>query len=79
MININLSNNSSHLFDPNAYVVPYNEFRAVLIVYSTHTNEEPYVFEFLVDLTSLKLSENKPTASAEVYYLEGSNNLILGV
>ena len=44
----------------------------------SHSNEDPYVFEFLMDFSQIKLGLNQKSKFAEAFYLQGGNNIILG-
>lgn len=59
-------------------MIPYNEFRMVITIYSTHSSEDPYVFEYLVDFSQTKVSNEQKSKYAEAIFLEGNNNIIFG-
>lgn len=75
---MNLSSKSTSIFDPVAYTIPYGEFRLVITIHMSHSNEDPHVLEFLMDLTQVKLGVNQKSKFAEVFYLQGGNNVAVG-
>lgn len=50
----------------------------VISIYMSHSTEDPYVFEFLMDFSQVKLGLNQKSKFAEAFYLQGGNNIILG-
>jgi len=59
-------------------MVPYSEFRLVITIHSSHSNEDPYTFEFLADLSTIRVTADQKSKFVEAYYLEGGNNIICG-
>ena len=60
------------------HVLPFNEFRLVVTVHLSHSDEDPYVFDFLVDLSQANLSADQPATYAQASYTEDGNNITLG-
>ncbi len=75
---MNLTNSQTSLFEPNSYAIPFAEFRVVITVHTSHSNEDPYSFEFLVDFSQISVSAEQKTKPVEVFYLHGENNIVLG-
>lgn len=73
-----MSSKSTSIFEPCAYSVPYGEFRLVITIHLSHSHEDPYTIEFLMDFTQVKLAANQKSKFAEVFYLQGGNNVIVG-
>ncbi|RYE39179.1 MAG: hypothetical protein EOP48_26090 [Sphingobacteriales bacterium] len=44
----------------------------------SHSNEDPHTLEFLMDLSQVKLGLNQKSKFAEVFYLQGGNNVVVG-
>ena len=59
-------------------VLPFNEFRLVVTVHLSHSEEDPYVFEFIVDLSQANLSADQSACYAQASYTEDGNNITLG-
>jgi len=78
LLYMNLGSKSTSIFDPVAYTVPYGEFRLVITIHMSHSNEDPHTLEFLMDLTQVKLGMNQKSKFAEVFYLQGGNNVAVG-
>ncbi len=73
-----MSSKSTSIFEPSAYSVPYGEFRLVVTIHLSHSQEDPYTLEFLMDFTQVKLGANQKSKFAEVFCLHGGNNIIVG-
>lgn len=73
-----MANASTSLFEPQQYAIPFAEFRVVISVHTSHSNEDPYVYEFLVDFSQIKVSAEQKIKPVEVYYLHGENNIVVG-
>jgi len=75
---LNLENKSSCMFEPSSYMLPFNEFRLAVTVHMTHCNEDPYIYEFLVDLSSIKVTPEQKTKYAEAHFPPEGNGVTLG-
>ena len=75
---MNLDSKSSCIFEPNQYMLPFSEFRLVITVHLTHSTEDPYVYEFLVDLSSVKVNADQKSRYAEAYFPPEGNGIVLG-
>ena len=75
---MNLAAANTSLFEPQQYAIPFAEFRVVISVHTSHSNEDPYVYEFLVDFSQIKVSAEQKIKPVEVYYLHGENNIVVG-
>jgi len=63
-----------NIFEPWIYAVPHLNFRLVIKIYMTHTNEDPFVFDFPIDLRQFALpTQDKRTQSLEIVYAEQVN------
>jgi hypothetical protein len=70
----NGQNGTENIFEPWIYAVPYTQFRLVVTLNMSHAYEDPYVFDFLVDLAQFSiLSKEIRTQSFEVAYTEQGN------
>jgi len=58
------------------FMLPFNEFRVVVTIYH-HSEEEPYIFEFLIDLSKLNLASEQPEYFIEANYNEENNQIKL--
>ena len=59
-------------------MLPFSEFRLVITVHLTHSTEDPYVYEFLVDLSSVKVTAEQKTRYVEAYFPPEGNGIVLG-
>ena len=59
-------------------MIPFSDFRIVITVHMSHSNEDHYTFEFLLDFSQIKLATNQKSKFAEAFYLQGGNNIIIG-
>src|SRR5689334_5887498 len=59
-------------------ILPFNEIKLVVTVYVTHADEDPYTFEFLVDLSKISLNSDLTNQFFEASYAEEGNNITLG-
>jgi len=78
LLYLNLDSKSSCIFEPNQYMLPFSEFRLVITVHLTHSTEDPYVYEFLVDLSSVKVNADQKSKYAEAYFPPEGNGIVLG-
>lgn len=64
-----------NIFEPWIYAVPHLHFRLVVKVYMTHANEDPFIFDFPIDLRQFALpTQDKRTQSLEIAYAEQAPN-----
>jgi len=59
-------------------MLPFSEFRLVITVHLTHSTEDPYVYEFLVDLSSVKVTAEQKSRYVEAYFPPEGNGIVLG-
>jgi hypothetical protein len=70
----NGQNGTENIFEPWIYAVPYMQFRLVVTINMSHAYEDPYVFDFSMDLTQFAInSKETRTQSLEVAYTEQGN------
>jgi hypothetical protein len=70
----NGQNGTENIFEPWIYAVPYTQFRLVVTINMSHAYEDPYIFDFLVDLTQFAISSKEiRTQPLEVVYTEQGN------
>jgi hypothetical protein len=50
-----------------------------MTIHTTHSSEEPYTFECIMDFSQSKVTSEAKTKFAEAYYFEGNNNIVCGV
>lgn len=79
LIYLNLCQKSTSLFEPSSFTVPYSEFRLVMTIHSTHSSEEPFTFECIMDFSQTKVTSESKAKFAEAFYMEGNNNIVCGV
>jgi hypothetical protein len=71
----NSQEETDNLFEPWIYAVPYLNFRLVVKIYLSHSFEDPYSFDFLVDVRQFALpTKDKRIQSLEVAYAEQENS-----
>jgi len=76
----NNQNDTDNIFEPLIYAIPHLNFRLVVKVYMTHAYEDPYIFDFPVDLRQFALpTKDKRTQSLEIVYVEQGNSTSPGV
>jgi len=78
LLYVNFNSKSTSIFDPSLYAIPYEEFRLVITIHLSHSNEDPIAFEFLMDFSQVKLGLNQKSKFAEAFYLQNGNNVIIG-
>jgi len=69
-------------FFEQSLVFPFTEFRMVVTVYQTHSNEDAFTFEFNVDLSELKTSPNEESRESKLEISAcqtGGSELIFGI
>lgn len=75
---MNLSNSTTSIFEPNSYAIPFSEFRVVITIHTSHSSEDPYTYEFLVDFSKIHVTADQKMKPVEVFYLHGENNIAIG-
>lgn len=75
---MNLANKGSIMFEPNSYTIPFNEFRLVISIHLTHSNEDPYTYEFITDFSQVRATADDKSNYAEAYFPPDGNNIVLG-
>jgi len=58
------------------FMLPFNEFKVVVTIYH-HSEEEPYSFEFLIDLSKLNLASEQSEYFIETTHVEDNNHIKL--
>lgn len=59
-------------------MLPFNEFRLAITVHLTHSSEDPYTYEFMVDLSQIKVTAEQKAKYAEAYFPPEGNGVTLG-
>lgn len=75
---IDFSKKSTSIFEPNQYRIPFNEFKMVVTVHLTHSDEDAYTFDFLVDLSPINITPDQVNKFIETLYSDGTNQMTLG-
>jgi len=78
LLYLNLANKGSSIFEPTSYTIPFNEFRLVVNVHLTHSNEDPFSYEFIADFSQVKVTTDQKPSYAEAYFPPESNHIALG-
>lgn len=71
---LDFTTKTTNIFEPSSYTVPFDEFRVVLTIHMP--DDEPFRFEFLLDVSALPLLNNGSTY-ADVFYNFQNNNILL--
>jgi len=58
-------------------MLPFNDFKIVTTIQVSHSDEDPYVFEYLVDLSKITINAEQPEQTIEACYTEDNNNIKL--
>jgi len=77
---LDFMNKSTNILEPLSYKIPYEEFRIALSLHvpSPHgDSEDPYKYEFIIDLSGLPESPNNEPIHAEALYCHFGNNITL--
>ena len=77
MLNLDFSKKTTSFFEPKLYMLPFNDFKIVTTIQVSHSDEDPYVFEYLVDLSKISISSEQPEQTIEASYTEDNNNIKL--
>ncbi len=77
MLNLDFSKKTTSFFEPKLYMLPFNDFKIVTTIQVSHSDEDPYVFEYLVDLSKISIGSEQPEQTIEASYTEDNNNIKL--
>ena len=70
---VNFDSQNSSLLELNNYTFPFNEFRMVVTVYQTQSNEDAYTYEFNVNISNSMLLEESKEKLLEISFNQGGN------
>jgi len=77
---LDFMNKSTNILEPISYKIPYDEFRVTLSLHvpSPHgDSEDPFKYEFIIDLSSIPEAPNNEPIHAEALYCHFGNNITL--
>jgi hypothetical protein len=75
---LDLANRAPLLFDSNNYNVPFEEFKLTITIHQSHSNVDPVVFEFLVDLSRVPANKIQNKTPVELLVNSGGNSILIG-
>ena len=79
ILHMDLATKSTNIFEPASYTIPWDEFRFAVSFHSFNADDEPYRYEFMIDLSNIPSLPNNEHTYAEVQYSHGGNNIVLSL